>query len=58
MKRINIILLFFILCITFNIKVLAASPDLVISGGELGTDYTYEDGIVSIINYGRRYRRK
>ena len=50
MKRINIILLFFILCITFNIKVLAASPDLVISGGELGTDYTYEDGVVSIIN--------
>ena len=40
----------FILCITFNIKALAASPELVVSGGELGTDYTYEDGVVSINN--------
>ena len=50
MKKINKIIMFLILCITFNLKALAASPDLVISGGELGTDYTYEDGVVSIIN--------
>ena len=50
MKKIYRILILFILCITFNLKALAASPDLVISGGELGTDYTYEDGVVSIIN--------
>ena len=48
MKKINIIILFFILCITFNIKALA--EDLVISGGELGVDYTYEDGLVTINN--------
>ena len=50
MKKINKILMLFILCITFNIKALAASPELVVSGGELGTDYTYEDGVVSINN--------
>ena len=50
MKKINKIIMFLILCITFNLKALAASPDLVVTGGELGTDYTYEDGVVSIIN--------
>ncbi len=50
MKKINKMIMFLILCITFNLKVLAASPDLVVTGGELGTDYTYEDGVVSIIN--------
>ena len=48
MKKINKILLFIIICFTFNIKVLASSEELVITGGELGVDYTYEDGIVSI----------
>ena len=48
MKKINKILLFIIICLTFNIKVLASSEELVITGGELGVDYTYEDGIVSI----------
>ena len=48
MKKINKILLFIIICLTFNIKALASSEELVITGGELGVDYTYEDGIVSI----------
>lgn len=48
MKKLNKLILFLILCLTFNIKALA--NDLVITGGELGVDYTYEDGVVNINN--------